>query len=66
MPSPQQPELRRSEKTPEFNRDEIEGELEARGRPTADRAHGDVPPDNRPGPTAGPDQDKPEPGDRPG
>lgn len=66
MPRPQQPELRRSGKTPEMNRDEVEGELEARDRPDVDSSGSPVPPENQPGPKDQADQDKPQPGERPG
>ncbi|HUG83820.1 MAG TPA: hypothetical protein VMM13_04605 [Euzebya sp.] len=60
MANPQQPELRRSEKTPHLTPDAIQGELEAKDRPDSAGKTGPVPKANKPGSGSGPVQDKPD------
>ena len=60
MPTPQQPELRRSETTPGLAPDSIAGELDSKKRPGSSGATGPVPAGNRAGSSSGPVQDKPD------
>lgn len=59
MPSPQQPELRRSERTPAQDPDSVASDLEAHRRPGDSGRTGPVPEENRPGHHPEVEQDQP-------